>query len=75
MMAGKKLIHIARPDTMFYFSKENNEACVGKILLGMEDMAPFAKSGEIGPRLEIFRDRLEREKKTFEALAQESQNP
>jgi uncharacterized protein (DUF169 family) len=40
----------------FYFSKENNEACVGKILLGMEDMEPFAESGQIGPRLEIFQE-------------------
>jgi uncharacterized protein (DUF169 family) len=42
--------------TPFYFAKENNETCVGKILLGMEDMAPFAESGEIGPRLEIFQE-------------------
>jgi uncharacterized protein (DUF169 family) len=42
--------------TPFYFSKENNETCVGKILLGMEDMAPYAESGEIGPRLEIFQE-------------------
>lgn len=40
----------------FYFSKENNEACVGKFLLGMEDMAPFAESGQIGARLEIFNE-------------------
>lgn len=40
----------------FYFSKENNEACVGKILLGMEDMEPFAESGQIGARLGIFQE-------------------
>ena len=40
--------------TPFYFGKENNEACVGKILLGMEDMEPFAESGQIGARLGIF---------------------
>jgi uncharacterized protein (DUF169 family) len=40
----------------FYFARENNEACVGKILLGMEDMEPFAESGQIGPRLEIFQE-------------------
>lgn len=40
----------------FYFAKENNEACVGKILLGMEDMEPFAESGQIGPRLGIFQE-------------------
>ena len=27
--------------TPFHFGKENNEACVGKILLGMEDMEPY----------------------------------
>ena len=45
-----------RSGTPFYFSKENSEACVGKILLGMEDMAPFAESGQIGARLEIFQE-------------------
>jgi uncharacterized protein (DUF169 family) len=43
-------------ETPFYFGKENNEACVGKILLGMEDMEPFAESGQIGARLEIFQE-------------------
>ena len=42
--------------TPFYFSKGNNETCVGKILLGMEDMEPFAESGQIGPRLGIFQE-------------------
>ncbi|MFP3975599.1 MAG: DUF169 domain-containing protein, partial [Dehalococcoidia bacterium] len=42
--------------TPFYFGKENNEACVGKILLGMEDMEPFAESGQIGARLGIFQE-------------------
>ena len=42
--------------TPFYFSRENNETCVGKILLGMEDMEPFAESGQIGDRLEIFQE-------------------
>ena len=40
----------------FYFSKENTETCVGKILLGMEDMAPFAESGQIGERLGVFEE-------------------
>ncbi len=43
-------------ETPFYFSKENNETCVGKILLGMVDMEPFAESGQIGPKLEIFQE-------------------
>ena len=42
--------------TPFYFGKENNEACVGKILLGMEDMEAFAESGQIGARLGIFQE-------------------
>jgi len=42
--------------TPFYFGKENNETCVGKILLGMEDMEPFAESGQIGDRLGIFQE-------------------
>ena len=40
----------------FYFSKAHTETCVGKILLGMEDMAPFAESGQIGPRLGVFEE-------------------
>ena len=43
-----------KDDMSFYFSKNNTETCVGKILLGMEDMAPFAESGQIGARLGIF---------------------
>ncbi len=42
--------------TPFFFSKENNEACVGKFLLGMEGMAAFAESGQIGARLQIFQE-------------------
>ena len=42
--------------TPFYFSRENSEACVGKILLGMEEMEPFAESGQIGARLGIFQE-------------------
>jgi uncharacterized protein (DUF169 family) len=40
----------------FYFSKNHKETCVGKILLGMEDMAPFAESGNIGQRLGVFEE-------------------
>jgi len=41
-------------DKSFYFSREHNETCVGKIILGMEDFAPFEKSGQIGERLGVF---------------------
>ncbi len=40
----------------FYFSKAHTETCVGKILLGMDEMAPFAESGQIGPRLGVFEE-------------------
>jgi len=40
----------------FYFSRENKETCVGKILLGMEEMEAFAESGQIGVNLGIFDD-------------------
>jgi uncharacterized protein (DUF169 family) len=50
------LTEVQETKTPFYFGKENSEACVGKILLGMEDMEPFAESGQIGDRLEIFQE-------------------
>ena len=40
----------------FYFSKVHNETCVGKVLLGMEDLALFAESGQIGERLGVFEE-------------------
>ena len=40
----------------FYFSDENTETCVGKVLLGMEDFQPFAESGQIGARLKVFNE-------------------
>ena len=40
----------------FYINKENIEECVGKFLLGMEEMAPFAESGQIGAALEIYQE-------------------
>jgi len=40
----------------FYFEKSFNEACVGKILLGMQDMEGFAESGQIGEKLGIFQE-------------------
>jgi uncharacterized protein (DUF169 family) len=41
--------------TPFYFAKEN-ETCLGKALLGMEDMPSFAEGGRIGIKLEIFQE-------------------
>lgn len=40
----------------FYITSENIEECVGKFLLGMEDMAPFAESGQIGAALKIYQE-------------------
>ena len=40
----------------FYFARDNNETCIGKILLGMEEMEPFAESGQIGVRLGVFQE-------------------
>lgn len=50
------LVEAQRSAAPFYFSKKNNETCVGKILLGMEKMEPFAESGQIGARLGIFQE-------------------
>ncbi|NLB28792.1 MAG: DUF169 domain-containing protein, partial [Clostridiales bacterium] len=40
----------------FYFSRENRENCVGKIILGMQQFEPFEESGQIGERLGVFDD-------------------
>ena len=40
----------------FYLSKEQNETCVGKVLLGMETFPPFAESGQIGQHLGVFEE-------------------
>ena len=38
----------------FYFSKDDKETCVGKIMVGMDSFPPSAESGQIGPRLGVF---------------------
>lgn len=38
----------------FYFSDENKETCVGKIMVGMDKFPPPAESGQIGERLGVF---------------------
>ena len=40
----------------FYFGADYAETCVGKILLGMQEMEPFAESGQIGEKLQIFQE-------------------
>jgi uncharacterized protein (DUF169 family) len=39
----------------FYFGKEN-ENCVGKTVLGMEEMPPFVEGGQIGPKFGIYQE-------------------
>jgi uncharacterized protein (DUF169 family) len=50
------LVEAQKTGNPFYFGNENNETCVGKFLLGMEDMEPFAESGQIGAALKIFQE-------------------
>jgi len=42
-------------ETPFYFSKDN-ENCVGKLVLGMEDMPLFVEAGELGPKFGIYQE-------------------
>src|SRR4030042_1009235 len=42
-------------ETPFYFSKEN-ENCVGKLVLGMEDMPLFVEAGQLGPMFGIYQE-------------------
>jgi uncharacterized protein (DUF169 family) len=52
-----EVLHEAQnSDGPFYFGKEYGETCVGKILLGMQEMEPFAESGQIGEELQIFQE-------------------
>jgi len=41
--------------TPFYFTKDD-ETCLGTLGLGMVDMPPFAESGQVGQKLEIFKE-------------------
>ncbi|MCR4419825.1 MAG: DUF169 domain-containing protein [Clostridia bacterium] len=50
------LVEAQNASRPFYFCREHAETCVGKILLGMEDMEAFAESGQIGERLKIFQE-------------------
>jgi uncharacterized protein (DUF169 family) len=50
------LVEAQKTNKDFYFPKSFNEACVGKILLGMQDMEAFAESGQIGEKLQIFQE-------------------
>lgn len=50
------LVEAQNSGAPFYFDRQYGETCVGKILLGMQDMEPFAESGQIGEKLQIFQE-------------------
>ena len=50
-----EMIREAQEASPFYATKEDFE-CVGPLLLGMVDHDPIFESGQIGPRLGIFRE-------------------
>jgi uncharacterized protein (DUF169 family) len=50
------LIEAQKSNAPFYISKANEQACIGRILLGMDRMEPFAESGQIGPGLGMFQE-------------------
>ena len=50
------IVEAQRSKTAFYFDRRYQETCVGRILLGMQDMEPFAESGQIGEKLQIFQE-------------------
>jgi uncharacterized protein (DUF169 family) len=50
------LVEAQKSNKPFYFDKGYPETCVGKILLGMQDMESFAESGQIGERLQVFQE-------------------
>jgi len=50
------LVEAQQTNKPFYFARSFNEACVGKILLGMQEMEAFAESGQIGEKLRIFQE-------------------
>ena len=50
------LVEAQKSNKPFYFDRGYQETCVGKIFLGMQDMEPFAESGQIGEKLQIFQE-------------------
>jgi uncharacterized protein (DUF169 family) len=50
------LVEAQRAAKPFYLDHSVTETCVGKILLGMQEMEAFAESGQIGERLQIFQE-------------------
>jgi uncharacterized protein (DUF169 family) len=50
------LVEAQQSPKAFYFGRDMQESCVGKILMGMQEMEPFAESGQIGEKLQIFQE-------------------
>jgi uncharacterized protein (DUF169 family) len=50
-----EMIREAQQSPPFYVDKENFE-CVGPLILGMAEPEPLFESGQIGPRLELFKE-------------------
>lgn len=50
------LVEAQQSKKPFYFDRTCQETCVGKILLGMQEMESFAESGQIGERLHVFQE-------------------
>jgi uncharacterized protein (DUF169 family) len=50
------LVEAQRANQPFFLDRSIHETCVGKVLLGMQGMEPFAESGQIGERLQIFQE-------------------
>jgi uncharacterized protein (DUF169 family) len=50
-----EMLKEAQKGSSFYATKEDFE-CVGPLILGMAEPEPIFESGQIGPRLELFRE-------------------
>jgi uncharacterized protein (DUF169 family) len=50
-----EMVTEAQKGKVFYADLENHE-CAGPIPLGMVDMEPFFEAGQLGPRLDIFKE-------------------
>jgi uncharacterized protein (DUF169 family) len=50
------LVEAQNSEKPFYFDKSCQETCVGRTLMGMHDVAPFAESGQIGEKLQVFQE-------------------
>jgi len=56
----------------FYFGKEN-EDCVGKLVLGMQEYPDFVEAGELGPGFGVFQD-ARANKKLYQYIPQFDKN-